>query len=143
MDNLKLLKNFTLSWESMKATLDAFKTGKIVANVTWEVFQVVAPTVANRTTILAPTLALVLVAGGSRSAASRASISAKALASSKSPVAPKSAFKEPIAINESTESGSREAAKVALLDVLPLKAIGGIMIGGAANKRAWTSEPTS
>lgn len=34
MDNIKFPKNFSLSWESMKATLDTFKAGKIVADVT-------------------------------------------------------------------------------------------------------------
>lgn len=89
MDNLKPPKNFTLSRESMKATLDAFKAGKTVANVTGEVFQAVAHAAAIWTTTptLAPTLAFVPAIGSSQSVASRASIPAKVPTSSKSPAA--------------------------------------------------------
>ncbi|XP_043811749.1 uncharacterized protein LOC122723509 [Manihot esculenta] len=140
IDNIKLPKNFSMSWESMKAMLDAFKAGKTVADVILEVFQVVAPAAVNRTIVPALTLALVPTAEGSQSAASRASILAKAPASAKSPITLKSASKEPIAISESAERGSKEGTGVAPLDVPPLQAVGAIVIGGAASKRVRTSE---
>lgn len=137
MDNIKLQKNFTLFRESMKVTLDAFKAGKTMADVTQEVFQVMAPTAP------ALTLALVPVDGGSRSIASRASIPAKVPTSSKSPAAPKTASREPISISKYTESSLREGARVAPLDVPPLQAMGAIVIGGVASKRARISKPAT
>lgn len=48
MDKIKLSKNFTLSRESMKATLAAFKANKSVADVTREVFHIVEFTLTTR-----------------------------------------------------------------------------------------------
>lgn len=75
----------------MKATLAAFKVNKIVANVTWEVFQAAFPAYADcrSAPASAPSLALVLATGGSRSAASKTSVPSKASASVKTPPAPR------------------------------------------------------
>lgn len=53
-----------------------------------------------------PSLALVPVATGSRSTALMTSVPYKALASAKTPPAPKETPKEPIALSESVESSS-------------------------------------
>lgn len=64
MDKIKLSKNFTFSQENMKDTLTAFKDNKSISDM--------APTSSARLSshTLAPSLALVLVSGGSRSTAS-------------------------------------------------------------------------
>lgn len=143
MDNIKPPKNFTLSWESIKAMLDAFKAGRTVADVTREVFQVIAPTSAGWTTAPIPALALASIARGSHSTDSRAFVPAKAPASTKCPAASKLTFKEPIAISESAERDSKGGAEVAPLDVQPLQAVAAVVIRRASNKRARTSKPTS
>lgn len=53
MDKIKPLKNFTMSRENMRATLEAFRAGRSVADVTREVFQAISPPVAGRITFLA------------------------------------------------------------------------------------------
>lgn len=61
MDTLNLPKNFNLSRENMKATLEAFKADKSVADMTRKVFNSVSQTSAPASTrFLAP------VAGSSR-----------------------------------------------------------------------------
>lgn len=102
-----------------------------------------APAAANQTTVLALTLLLVPSVGGSRFAASRASIPTKALAPAKSLAALKSTSKEPIAIGESAKSGSKESIRVAPLDVPPLQVVGGHCDWSAVSKRARTSEPAT
>lgn len=89
MDSLKLPKNFNLSKENMKATLEAFKAGKSVADVTWKVFHVVAPASVSQTPAPAFARALTPAAGGFRSTASKASSPNKTPTSAKSSVAPK------------------------------------------------------
>lgn len=117
MDNTRLPKNFTLSRESMKAMLEAFKASKSAANVTREVFQVVAPASVSWTPALAPALVLASIVGGSHSAASKASALAKVSASTKSPAASKHTPKEPIPISESDKGSSKWSAEVAPLDI--------------------------
>lgn len=143
MGNIKLPKNFTLSRESMKDTLTAFKANKSVVDVAREVFQVATPTSSTRPSArtTTPSLALVLVSGGSRFAASRTSVPPKALASSKAPLAPKEIPKEPIMVSESVESSSEEGIRSPPLNVSPIRAVGAIAIGGRATRCARTSKP--
>lgn len=43
MDKIKPPKNFTMSRENMKATLEAFKVGRSVVDVTCEIFHAISP----------------------------------------------------------------------------------------------------
>lgn len=47
MDKIRLPKNFTLSWEGMKATLAAFKANKSMVDMTREVFHTADSTLAT------------------------------------------------------------------------------------------------
>ena len=47
MDKIKPPKNFVLSWESMRAALDAFRAGQSVADATRKVVQIISPRSAN------------------------------------------------------------------------------------------------
>lgn len=143
MDIIKLSKNFTLSRKSMKATLAAFKTKKIITDVTREFFQAADPTSSTHhfTSAPMPSLVLVPVTGGSCFAASRMSISAKVLAPAKTLPIPKETPKEPITHSELAESSLKEGTGTAPLDIPPIQAVGVIMIEGEATKRARTSEP--
>lgn len=80
---------------------------------------------------------------GSRSAASKASIPAKASTLAKSLAASKQTSKGPIAISESAKGSSKEGAEVASLDIQPLQTVAAVVIGGVTSKRAWTSELVS
>lgn len=132
MDKIKLPKNFTLSQENIKDTLAAFKANKSVAQVAREVFQVMAPVSSAHPSAHTPTpsLAFVLVSGGSHSAASRTSVPSKMPASSKAPAASKEVSKEPIIVSELQEDSSKEGTKSPTLSVSPIRAIGDIVIWG-------------
>lgn len=123
MEKIKPPKNFTMSRENMKATLEAFRAGRSVADVTQEVFHAISPIVAGWIATFASSRVLVLVMKGFRFVASRASTQGKALSSSKSPAAPRPKStstpnsREPITINESMESGSKGGPRSLLLQL--------------------------
>lgn len=144
MGIIKLPKNFTLSRESIKKTLTAFKVNKFVTDVTREVFQVVTLVSSARPFSHAPTpsLALVLVSGGPHSVASKTSVPPKALTSFEAPPAQKGVPKEPILVNKSAESNSKEDTRSTPLDVHPIRAMGAIAIERRAAKHARTSKPS-
>lgn len=121
MGTIKLPKNFTLTRESMKETLAAFKANKSVVDVTREVFQATAPAPLARhsTPTPTPSLALVWVLGGSRSVASRTLVPPKAPAASKASPASKEVLREPTVVSESADSSSKEGTKSAPLDPSP------------------------
>lgn len=113
MDKIKFSKNFTLSRENLKDTLVAFRANKSVADVAQEVFHAATLTssVWASTCTLVPSLALVLISGGSHSVASRTSVLSKTPTSSKTPAALKMVPKDPIIVSESKEDSLEEGIR--------------------------------
>lgn len=109
----------------MKNTLAAFKANKFVVDVAKEVFQAATPVSSARppTHAAAPSLALVLVSGGSHFAASRTLVPLKASVFSKALSTPK-VPKEPIIVNESPKSSSKEGTRSPPLDVSLIRVVG-------------------
>lgn len=135
-----------MSRENLKATLEAFRAGRFVADVSREVFQAISPPVDGWTTspALASSWALLPASKSSYSVASKASTQCRTPGSSRSLVTPQPkststpASREPITIEESAEGGSKGGAEVAPSAPQPKRvaASGAIMIRDATNKRA-------
>ena len=92
MDKIKPPKNFTLSRESMKAALDAFRAGRSMSKATQEVAQVISSRSAGRPAApaLAPSLASRPSSKGPHSRASKPSGHNKPRAASRPPAASQS-----------------------------------------------------
>lgn len=120
----------------------AFHAKKSIFDVVREVFYAaaLASSALPSTHTPAPSLALVLVSGGSHFAPSQTLAPPKTSASSKAPTAPKEVPKEPIIVSESQEDKSKEGTRSPTLSVSLIRVIGDIVIRGRAVKCARTSE---